>query len=245
MDVALMHSTEDPKVVAAKDIIAAWCRIHQCAAADIPAMADNKRAELDVGILAYTIRTRIGLDMIPLAEMLGIVAGHMLALRNRAGKDIARKDSHVYMRYHDLAVAAGFAKAPEKKLQCTASRAGVLARAQKNAQYAARLNREGDAVINAVIMLLGDRDRERVMGGSTISDYVAVRYIIIAVLFHHVTERHNMTLVGSYLHTTATTVTNALRSVRNALRSDTESSMKRSILLVCDAMRIDPLKLKW
>ncbi|MDB5237996.1 MAG: hypothetical protein JWM46_266 [Candidatus Kaiserbacteria bacterium] len=232
MDTAL-KGTYGKKVAQAKGIIDAWCRVQKCTADDIPVLAEDTTCGISVGVLAFTIATHVDMGVMPTADLLGINAGHMTELRNLAYDRIKKRVGHARKIQRGL---LGEAR--------RASRAKALARAKQRADSLSRLELESDAIITATLMLLDDAPHHMVMGGSLLIEHVEMRQIVVAVLFHHVANRHNKSILARHLRCSVHMITYALDAVSYALRSDRRPVMKRKALAVCDGLRIDPEKLK-
>ena len=244
-------AAQDEKTTRALRLVSAWCRLHEKTKGDIPAMFERTTTRMDVGILAFAIRTRAELDLIQTGDLLGVHSGSLLALQQKMIQRIrVNQIPAAVEQLQQLLQEAGFvtvavkpSEAKARRFSPDARRALQAARQRSKEEGEKRLETEGDVVIDFVCKELGDLSRDDVMGSGLEPEMVDARYIIFAVLYYEINDAFSQEMVARYCKKTGNTISVALAKVSRVLRDPAPSLLKEKILRICALRKIDPQRM--
>ncbi|MCE9541677.1 hypothetical protein K8R03_03955 [Candidatus Kaiserbacteria bacterium] len=239
----------DTRLAQARLLVDTWCRVHNRRPEEIADMADRKLSRRMVGTLVYAIRSTVGLDIKPAADVVGMHAGTLALLQGQMLHLVdATRKNEAGRAVTSLLVAAGLETARPNSPKMPATKSGrkrtAVCSALKLAHEKA-LQERGEATLSSVLHLLPGTSKERVLSEEVRDkNTVEARYIAFSVLYHTVTESAHQDLIAEFFKLSRSTVHHGLRAVSIALKSDHRGEFKLKILSVCDALGIDPLKLR-
>lgn len=236
----------DTRVKRARTLLDAWCRLHNRTLAEVPFMAERSATKIAVGALVYGIRRKVGLDIMPTAELLGMHPGTMAQLQGHMIDLVERsKNASANEQLRKLFVEAGWEKPraeqrPQRFGRTEASKAAAL---QQRQMFESRLQEQADSYMRAVLAHFPSVPRYEVVGGSKEAVAVRARYIIFAIFYYIVVESYDSKMIADYFKVNVTTLWDGLRRVHLTLLSPHESEFKTEILGVCAALKIEPERL--